>query len=135
MLEEWKAANKQLQELQARAAAVKREGLAFTNKDSMRWLVETVPGAGPEQLREISRKLSAEDTIILLIGTADRAYVFGAAGTKAVAAGVNVGQLAGKLATDVGGRGGGTPGLAQGAGPAKEKATHAVEKLRKELGL
>jgi alanyl-tRNA synthetase len=135
LLEEWKIANKQLQELQARAAAVKREGLAFTNKDGMRWLVETVPGAGPEQLREISRKMSAEDTIILLIGTTDRAYVFGAAGQKATAAGVNVGQLAGKLATDVGGRGGGTPGLAQGAGPAKEKAVYAVEKLRRELGL
>ncbi|MFH0830143.1 MAG: alanine--tRNA ligase [Candidatus Aenigmatarchaeota archaeon] len=131
LLEKWKEANKELETLRGKAAEKRISNLHLTKKDGLRWLVEHVPGANAEQLREISRKLSAEDTVIILIGTTDKAYLFGSAGARA--GNVNTGQLVARLAAELGGRGGGTPILAQGAAPDKKEADKTIQKLRKEL--
>jgi alanyl-tRNA synthetase len=130
LFERWKAAKKKLERLQLELAKKKTERLAFAEKKGLKMLVEKVPNAGIDQLREMSRKLSADDTAILLIGISDRAYVFGSAGQKAVKAGVNIGKVVGEACAALGGKGGGTATLAQGSGPDKEKADEALRKAR-----
>jgi len=131
LLEKWKETRKELEELQGKIVSKRMEQLKPTRAKGLRWLIEHVKGAGPEQLREISRRLSADDTIILLVGTKDKAYIFGSAGKQASI--INVGQLVSRIASELGGKGGGTPFLAQGAGENMQDAQRIIEKFRKEM--
>ncbi len=130
LLEEWKEANKELERLQAQLAQKRMGQLQPAHAKGLRWLVAHVPGADAGQLREISRKMSADDTVIILAGTTDTVHLFGSAGSRTKA---NAGQIISRLAAELGGKGGGTPVLAQGAAPEVKKAQEAVERLRKEL--
>jgi alanyl-tRNA synthetase len=130
LFEKWKGAKKAVERLQSELAEKKTERLRFTEAKGLKILAEEIPNAGVDQLREISRKLSADNTAILLIGTSDKAYVFGSAGQKAVKAGVNIGKVVNETCAALGGKGGGTPALAQGSGPDKAKAKDALKKAR-----
>jgi alanyl-tRNA synthetase len=130
LFEKWKAAKKKAEKLQLELSGKKTEQMEFTESKGLRMLIADVPNAGIDQLREISRKLSADDTIIILVGLSDRAYVFGSAGPKAAKAGVNVGKIVGETCAVLGGKGGGSPVLAQGSGPEKAKAKDAIKKAK-----
>ncbi|MEM5814402.1 MAG: alanine--tRNA ligase [Candidatus Aenigmatarchaeota archaeon] len=130
LFEKWKAAKKKFEKLQLKLAEKKTEGLELTPGKGLRFLVKDISNAGADQLREISKKLSAEDTVILLIGLSDKAYVFGSAGQKAVKAGINIGKVVSETCAVLGGKGGGSPILAQGSGPEKTKIKDALKKAR-----
>jgi alanyl-tRNA synthetase len=130
LLEKWKAAKKNLERLQLELAESRTAKLRFTETKGLKVLIEEISNAGTDQLREISRKLSTDNTVILLIGTSDRAYVFGSAGQKAVKAGINIGEIVSDTCSVLGGKGGGTPALAQGSGPDKTKTKEALKRAR-----
>jgi len=130
LFEKWKTAKKRLEKLQLEAAERKTEQMKFAQSKGLKVLVQEIPNAGTDQLREISRKLSADDTAILLIGVSDRAYVFGSAGQKAVKAGTNIGKVVSETCAVLGGKGGGSPMLAQGSGPEKAKIKEALKRAK-----
>jgi len=130
LFEEWKAAKKALEKLRLELAEKKTEQLEFVQSRGLKVLIQEIPNADINQLREISRKLSSDDTVILLIGLSDRIYVFGSAGAKAVKAGVNIGKIVNETCAVLGGGGGGSPMLAQGSGPDKTKVKEALKKMK-----
>ncbi|MBU3958061.1 MAG: hypothetical protein KKB25_03220, partial [Nanoarchaeota archaeon] len=105
------------------------EKLKFEQIGSKRVLVAEVSG-GPNELREISRKLSADDTVILLFSITDKINVFGSAGAKT---GVNIGKIVSQACAELGGKGGGSPLLAQGIGTRKETLKEVMEKMKKMI--
>jgi alanyl-tRNA synthetase len=130
LFEDWKTTKKKLEKLQLELANKKTEHMELTENRGLKIAVQEIPNADANQLREMSRKLSTDDTVILLIGTSDRAYVFGSAGAKAVKTGVNIGKTVSEVCLVLGGKGGGSPALAQGSGPEKGKVKDALKKAK-----
>ncbi|MEM7823952.1 MAG: alanine--tRNA ligase [Candidatus Aenigmatarchaeota archaeon] len=130
LLAEWKKVRKQLNTATEKAAQKKIKALKFVESDDLKILVAEIPGAGAEQLKEISLKLSADNTVIVLFGTRETVSVFASAGKDAVNAGIDVGKIVQEACRELGGRGGGQPGLAQGIGKYKSKVKRVVDKLR-----
>ncbi|MFZ3077729.1 MAG: alanine--tRNA ligase [Candidatus Aenigmatarchaeota archaeon] len=116
-----------------RAAKETAESLAdklkFEQIGSRRVLVAEVSG-GAKELQEISRKLSADDTVIMLFSITDKINVFGSAGAKT---GVNIGKIVSQACAELGGKGGGSPLLAQGIGTMKEKLKEVMGKTKKMI--
>lgn len=106
------------------------EKLKFEVIGNKRVLVAQVSG-GPKELQEISRKLSADDTVILLFSVTDKINIFGSAGAKT---GANIGKIVSQACEDLGGKGGGSQMLAQGVGNNKSKLKEVMEKVRNMAG-
>jgi len=69
--------------------------------------------------------------VIILFGTQkeNAVDVFGASDNK----NVNIGEIVSKVCKELGGRGGGSPNVAQGFGTQKEKLDKLIRKLEREL--
>jgi len=117
-----------------RAAKETAESLAdklkFEQIGSKRVLVAEVSG-GARELQEISRKLSADDTVILLFSVTDKINIFGSAGAKT---GANAGKIVSQACAELGGKGGGSPLLAQGIGTNRKKLKKVMEKVKNIVG-
>jgi len=133
LFENWKKKKKELEKLQEKTAKEKMEKLEFEEKNGLKFLIREVPKAGPGQLREISRKLSSDNTIIFLFGISDKIYIFASAGEKAVKGGIDVGKIVKEACAELSGRGGGLPNLAQGFGTNKNKLKNVIENIKKSL--
>ncbi len=117
VLEKEKEVRKKEERAAKETAESLSEKLQFEVVGNKRVLVAEVSGR-PKELQEISRKLSSDDTVILLFSITDRINVFGSAGAKT---GVNVGNIVSQACGELWGKGGGSPMLAQGIGTKKEK--------------
>jgi alanyl-tRNA synthetase len=127
--EKWKAARKK-----AEASAEKRsESLAkrLEPKITKGFLAAKIDNADMKVLQEISKQLSRDDRVLVLIGARDKAYVFVSSGPDTK---INAGRLASEICSDLGGNGGGTTAIGQGAGPLTEKAGFIAEELMKKYG-
>jgi len=84
-----------------------------------------------KELQEISRLLTKPGRVIILFGTQkeNAVDVFGASDNK----NVNIGEIVSKVCKELGGRGGGSPNVAQGFGTQKEKLDKLIRKLEREL--
>jgi alanyl-tRNA synthetase len=129
----WKDVRKSLQKLEKEIAEKKVRELKFTKVNGLRILVADILGARPEQLKEISRKLSRDNTVIFLLGVADKIYVFASVGPTSIKAGINAATLVRDACVALGGSGGGLPGLAQGVGTRKDKVREVVDSVRYHL--
>lgn len=130
---EWKKSRKQLEDVRTKVTARQLSGLKFEERRGLKFLVKEFPKAGPEELKEISLKLSGDNTVIVLFGTADNVYVFGSAGPRAVKAGADVSTVVRDAAAALGGTGGGQPGLAQGVGKDMKKVKQVADRIRLQL--
>ena len=129
LLEKWKDKRKEHDEALKKFADKQTDKLEFEIRGGLRYLFKEIPGANPQQLQEISRKMSVKDSIIFLVGTtADKTFVFGSAGEDATKK-VNVGNVVAEFCKEIGGRGGGSPTLGQGSGP-KSDVKDKIAKLR-----
>ena len=130
LLAEWKEKRKELEQMQRKIAQSSADKMEFENLNGLKVLVKEIPNADAKQLQEISLKLSGEDTIIVLFGTTkEKIFVFGSAGAAAVKAGVNAGKIVASACAELGGRGGGREGLAQGSGTATDKVKSLCSKI------
>lgn len=133
LIEEWKEKRKRLEILLRESAKKKSEKLEFEESKGLKFLIKEVENADMNQLQEISRRLSKEDTVIFLMGILDKIYLFAAAGEKAVKKGINVGKIISSASKELGGNGGGRAELAQGFGLEKKKAKDVLFKIKKDL--
>ncbi len=129
LFSDWKAVLKK-RELKIEAAAKEKAAqLSFESSKGLRFLVRVVEG----DAQKISKELSGEDTVILLINSGESISVFASAGKKAVEAGVDVGKTLKEACEKLGGRGGGRKELAQGIGQDKNKIEEVLLWVKKEL--
>ncbi|MBR9682687.1 MAG: alanine--tRNA ligase, partial [Candidatus Aenigmarchaeota archaeon] len=133
LLNLWKEKRKLVEKSYEEMAKKKVDKLEFEKLDGIRMLVENIPGSDVNQLREISREMSNDDTVVLLFGGQEKLIVFGSAGKDAVKNGINVGKLVSESCEMLGGKGGGSPGLAQGFGTDAEKVSETVEEMKKRI--
>ncbi len=83
----------------------------FANRDGVEYLIEAVDG-DMNILKEISKELTKENTLIILVGkTGDKIFLFASRGPKV---NVNVGLLVKKVCDKFGGKGGGNETTGQG---------------------
>jgi alanyl-tRNA synthetase len=134
LIEEWKERKKRLEISQLKSAKKKMEKMEFEEKNGLKYLITEVH-ASLEELKEISRNMSEDDTVIILFGISDRIYVFGSAGKLAVRKNVDIGSIVKEICAELGGSGGGYPGLAQGFGKKKEKIKEAIITIKKRFGI
>lgn len=95
-------------------------------------LIEKIDiGDDPKKLQNISRLISKEDRVIILFGLTDeKINVFASAGKNAK---ISVGKIVTEICKKLGGKGGGSPLVAQGFGIDKEKLDDIIEELKREL--
>ncbi|MBI4017738.1 MAG: alanine--tRNA ligase [Candidatus Aenigmarchaeota archaeon] len=131
LIVEWKAAQKSLEKSIEERAQQATRNMQFENAGGVRLLVAHVAG-DTKQMQKISERLTSDDTLIFLFGedTTD-VPVFAAAGANA-ARDYHVGKLIKEMFGVMGGKGGGTPVLAQGVMP-RMRVMEAMEWLKKRL--
>jgi alanyl-tRNA synthetase len=80
------------------------------------------------QLVELANKLkeTSPDIVAVLFEVSDRAYVSVSAGESAVNAGINAGAIVSEVSRVIGGKGGGRPFFATGAGPGIDSVDDAL---------
>ncbi|MFQ6009634.1 MAG: alanine--tRNA ligase [Candidatus Aenigmatarchaeota archaeon] len=134
LFKEWKKKKKQVTKIRERKAKEKIGDLKFTKSKGLKIIVEKIKGASALQLQEISKQMSADDTVIVLFGTEDgKISVFASAGKEAVEKGIDASVIVVGACADLGGRGGGRPNLAQGTGTEIRDLEDVIKRIRKEL--
>jgi alanyl-tRNA synthetase len=130
LVDEWKRKRKELDNLRKGAAKKKVGKLKFEKIKGKKTLIEEIPEAGPKDLQKISLEMSGDNTVIVLFGSKDgKVFLFASSGKKTK---VDVGKIVSKLSKLLGGKGGGTPNLAQGIGNKKNKIKNAI-KMAEEM--
>jgi alanyl-tRNA synthetase len=121
LVEELKAARKELERTRAEAAAGAARKLleSAPTLAGLKVLVASLPGGSPDTLRDAATDLrgNAGPSVIILAATAtDRCALVCALSPEAIARGLHAGNLIKQLAPLVGGSGGGKPDFAQAGG-------------------
>lgn len=130
LFEDWKRSEKKVKELEREVAKKRTEELEFENAGGKRVLVESVEG-NMEELRNISRDLTAEDTCIILLGIeGESVNVLGSVGEEVD---LNVGSVVRNTSKDLGGKGGGDERLGQGVGHKKDRVDEVLESTKKKI--
>ena len=130
LLNLWKEKRKLVDKTYEEVAERRMGELKFEDINELKVLIEYIPGADVNQLREISRKMTGDNTVIILVGGDEKLFVFGSAGKKAVERGIDVGKIISDVCGNLDGNGGGTPGLAQGFGTKKDGIEEVLSKVK-----
>ncbi len=135
LLAQQRELERQLQRLRAQLAGSQSEDLvsqAFTARAGFKVVAAQVDSVDQKRLLEMAdalRERLGSGVVVLASGAGDRVSLL-AAVTKDLAPQVHAGQLIGKLAPIVGGRGGGRPELAQAGGKDPSKIGDALKAAR-----
>jgi len=126
---------RQLHQLRAQVAGAQSADLAsqaFTAKGGFKVVAAAVDGVDQKRLLEMADALRDRlgSGVVILASHADDKVSLLAAVTKDLATQVHAGQLIGKLAPIVGGKGGGRPELAQAGGKDVTKIADAIRAAR-----
>ncbi len=141
LIERLKAAEKELEK--TKAANVAAAAGTYAGKAQRIGDLLVVAEAAPEgvtgnDLRtlasDIRGRLGSEPAVVLLLGSADGKVPFVVATTKAAQAmGIKAGDLVASFGPAIGGRGGGKPDMAQGAGSDPSGIRAALDAFRARL--
>ena len=130
-----KALEKMEQQLQAKLASNKRSALRETALEinAIYWIAAELPGANLRTLREAVDQLKQSFTqAAVILGSVENGRVLLVAGvSKACTEKVTAPQLLNYVATQVDGKGGGRPDMAQGGGNSPEKLAAALASVKK----
>ncbi|MGB1697941.1 MAG: alanine--tRNA ligase [Thermoplasmatota archaeon] len=120
---EWKEQRKLLDELQKQLAELKAQAASGDAEEinGVRLIVQTVDQAAMQQT---AQELVAQPKTVALLGTESGRLLFG----RSADVDVNMGNVLREAAAVMGGKGGGRPDFAQGAGPDASKLEDALEK-------
>jgi alanyl-tRNA synthetase len=134
MLDNVKALEKQLAQLKAKAAASAGDDLAGQAIDvkGTKLLAAKLDGVDAKSLRDTLDQLKNKlKSAVILLAVAEEGKVSLAAGVTADLTGkVKAGELLNHVATQVGGKGGGRPDMAQGGGTEPAKLPAALDSVR-----
>lgn len=111
LLATWKEKKKNVEMLRKLIAAKMEETLKFEERGGLKILVAYCGEKGIEELKEISRRLSGENTVIFLLGKTEGINIFASAGKST---GVDISYILKAVCEKFGGKGGGHAMLAQG---------------------
>jgi alanyl-tRNA synthetase len=131
LLEDWKDKRKELEKKQEELAKKKLKSLKFEEAKGFKILIEHLPNTDMNQMKEISRTMTADNTVILLIGSKERTYVLGSCGPVSAKQGMNMGKIVEAVCKILEGRGGGSPELAQGFGSDARNIAKALEEAKR----
>jgi alanyl-tRNA synthetase len=108
------SARRELEERIARYRAAELYAAAAARRSGIRWLVERLPEGGAEALRPLGQAIAALEKVVL-VGTIDSPPALLIA--TSADSGIDAGQLLKTRIQEFGGRGGGSPRVAQGSVP------------------
>ncbi len=126
LFEEWKLTKKALEKYKKEKAGDMISNIQLKSNNRFRYFVGVFDDMDIQALREVSKKLSADDVFLFLIGLKDKTYIFSYAGKST---GINAGQIVKEAAASLGGGGGGPAERGEGAAPAVDK--HNLEEVLK----
>jgi len=118
---EWKAQKKEIERLRQRIAELEKKSLAAEVVGNTPVLVRRIDLSGKE-LATIGQEIAARGGVALLASGSDQATVLLMSGSDRV----NAGELIKDVCAVLGGKGGGSPAMARGGGPAVEKIEEAL---------
>jgi len=118
---EWKAQKKEIERLRQRIAELEKKSLAAEVVGNTPVLVRRIDLSGKE-LATIGHEIAARGGVALLASGSDQATVLLMSGSDRV----NAGELIKDVCAVLGGKGGGSPAMARGGGPAVEKIEEAL---------
>ncbi len=135
MVERLQVLQKQVEQFRGELASIEAKELLGKSKKigGMRLITARKASEDEDYLIQLGNKLIAEDPacVAVLLSTKATGKVVVFAGDDAVRQGANAGKIAGELAKEMGGGGGGKPNFGQGGGPRKEAG--AVLELAEEI--
>ncbi|MFB6216251.1 MAG: alanine--tRNA ligase-related protein, partial [Candidatus Aenigmatarchaeota archaeon] len=130
LFERWKKSKKELEGLEEKLAERMESEMDFEKVSDNKLLVESL-AAGMDELENISKDLTGENTCILLFGVEDeKINILGSSGESVD---VDVGDIVEEVSEKLGGDGGGSPKLGQGFGKDREKLDGVLEEVRERL--
>ena len=129
LFEEWKKARRSKEKEIKNEAKKQAEELEFGNVGEIRVMISEIKGADIDKLREISKELSSDDTLIFLIGSGQKISLFASAGAKAIKADFNCSELIKRACSVLNGKGGGSASLAQGVAENRDKIKEALKSM------
>jgi alanyl-tRNA synthetase len=125
---EWKEQRKEIERLRSRVVELERQNLEGETVDGVRVVVRRVD-ASQKELVALATSVADEGGVALIASVDGGARLVATSGTPAVNAADLVREVCGLL----GGKGGGKPNLAQGAGPDASRLEEALEQGRKMI--
>ncbi|MDD1670817.1 MAG: DHHA1 domain-containing protein, partial [Methanomicrobiales archaeon] len=126
--DEWKERGKEMERLRARLAELEAKSAEPELVNGVPVLVRRID-LPPRDLVALARKIAERGGIAILAGGSGPVHVAGASGKD----GVSAADLVGKVCAALGGKGGGSPGKAQGGGPRAEAVGEALALAEKEI--
>ncbi|XP_019057420.1 PREDICTED: alanine--tRNA ligase, chloroplastic/mitochondrial isoform X2 [Tarenaya hassleriana] len=143
LLDELRAARKEVSDLRSKAAIYRASVLAnkaFTlgTSQTVRVIVESMDDADADSLKNAAEHLlsTLEDPAAVILGSCpdkDKVSLVAAFSPSVVALGVQAGKFIGSIAKMCGGGGGGRPNFAQAGGRKPENLPSALEKAREDI--
>ncbi len=118
LLEQQKALERQVEQLKTRLAQQELEKLTGRRIGNTTVLAEKLEGLDPKQLRTVADSLRNkwQSAVIVMASVNDSQISIVSAVTKDLTQKVQAGKLVGEVAKAIGGKGGGRPEMAEGAG-------------------
>ena len=128
---EWKALQKENDRLKEELARTRVDRIAGAAKEleGLKVVSEFIPGADSLELQKLATEcLKNKDLVTLLASDVTGVKLVVSAGEKAIACGINAGNLVKEMSKVVGGGGGGKPALAMGGGTDPTKIQDALSR-------
>ncbi|MDI9632660.1 MAG: alanine--tRNA ligase [Methanolinea sp.] len=125
---EWKAQKKEIERLRQHVAELEKKSLSAEIVGTTPVLVRRIDLSGKE-LAGIGEEIASRGGVALLASGTDQATVLLVSGSEKV----NAGEIIGHVCAILGGKGGGSPTLARGGGPAVEKIEEALAAGRERI--
>ncbi len=136
VLEQQKILERQIEQLKTQMARQQLDKLQGRKLNGATVLAEKVDGMDREQLRTLADSLRNKwgSAVIVMASVNDSTIAIVAAVSKDLTAKVQAGKLVGDIAKAVGGKGGGRPDMAEGAGKDTKSLPSALESVYEKVG-